>query len=722
MGLLSVFRKRVHETVGETPLPVVQEPAEPRIRYEYVPDTVDLGWFWSQSNNEFQMAKIAQADRATHAYVIGASGSGKTKFLEFLIRQDIATGAGVGVIDPHGDLTEDLKGFLACRAACSGDTAEAARRLVLIDPTDPLYTVTFNPLEPLPNCSVTEQVGELISAFRKIWASAWGVRMEDLLRNALIALGEAGLSLTDLSRFLTTRTFRTHVLESVSHPIAREYFTRFDSLTDKGQLTWIEPVMNKINALFSDERIRQIFAAPKSSFNVREIMDNGNILLIKLDKGKLKDSADLMGSLLLAKIQMAAFSRSDIPRAERVPFHLYIDEFQNFATESFAVVLSEARKYGLSLTMAHQTLAQIPAELRSIILGNTGLQVYFRINRSDAELLVKEAFEYSGYTVKTEHSGTPSFWSYKEEWEHHIKDLQTLPPRFCFAKHKIEGGIIPIQTVEIEPPWQEAGMTAAAFAGFMADVPFASAYLVARDTFAAPTLPLEDETESAPATAVQVTEVSTEPAPCVPQVVPLPRADEEPAAPPARTMQPVLPKKKQAASAPSLPGKGGSQHKYLQFFIKRMAEEKGFRATVEEQIPGGSESVDVGLERDGIKIACEISLTTNPVHECANIRKCLTAGYDKVILCAPEKKVLEAVKKLSTAKLAAADMGKVLFLSPEDVFTFLEQEAARGASREVRVKGYKVNVRYQAVDDAEKQTKREAVGQVIVQSLRRMKK
>ena len=172
-------------------------------------------------------------------------------------------------------------------------------------------------------------------------------------------------------------------------------------MTDRSQITWIEPVMNKINAFFSDERIRHIFSSAHSSFNLREAMDSKKILLINLDKGKLKDSADLLGSLLIAQIQIAAFSRSDIPQAKRNPFYLYIDEFQNFASESFSIVLSEARKYGLSLIMAHQTLAQIPEELRSLILGNAGIQAYFRLKRHDASILAKEAFEYSGLDRKS---------------------------------------------------------------------------------------------------------------------------------------------------------------------------------------------------------------------------------------------------------------------------------------------------------------------------------
>jgi hypothetical protein len=411
--------------------------------------TLKLGLCWSENKQEYQTARIAEADRLAHCYVIGATGTGKTKFLEYLVLQDIEKGNGFGVIDPHGDLVEEIKGYLVYRY---GERSSAiAERVVLIDPTDPNYTVTFNPLEKIPGVSPAEQANELINAFKKIWTDSWGVRMEDLMRNSLIALAEAGLTLVELPQLLARRSVRQNILSKVSHPVVQEYFQRFDNLTDRSQVTWIEPVTNKIDAFFSDERIRQMFSSEKSSFNLREIMDGEKFLLINLDKGKLKESADLLGSLLMAKIQMAAFSRSDLPLEKRIPFYLYIDEFQNFASDSFSVILSEARKYGLSLIIAHQTLGQISEGLRNLILANTGIQVYFRLNRHDASLLAKEAFEYSGNELKRVEGFRPSYWSLGEEWELYTSALQNLPPRSCYIKHKIEGGLIRIETVELKP-------------------------------------------------------------------------------------------------------------------------------------------------------------------------------------------------------------------------------------------------------------------------------
>jgi len=644
---------------------------------EEFPDTLDIGWYYSEKEDDFRMAKIAQKDRTSHLYVIGATGTGKTKFLEFLIQQDIEMGKGFGVIDPHGDLIEDVKGFLGYYY---GEDEEISRRVVLVDPTDPEFTVTFNPLEKLPGVSPAEQAGELLSCFRKIWSGSWGVRMEDLMRNSLIALAEAELPLTELPHLLTDGNFRMRVLDRVENPIARDYFRRFDSLTERGRVAWIEPVMNKMNALLADQRIAQIFSSPKSSFDLRNVMDEGKILLVKLDKGKLKDSADLLGSLIMAKVQMAAFSRSDVPQSRRRPFYLYIDEFQNFATESFLVVLSEARKYGLCLIMAHQTLSQIPSELREAILGNAGVQVYFRLNRHDAQILAKEAFEYSGYEVKAVSGLHPVFWTLGEEWERKTEELQNLPPRCCYVKHKLEGGMIPIFTAEVEPAWKVLGMEEDEYLEYLRNLPIGRDYLVPRKELLPPRYvpPLKEERP----------EVET-------------KVREEP--PPPRKV-------------PSEP-KLQRQHRYLQSLIKRMAEERGYRAVIEEPTPDGGR-VDVGLEGDGKRIACEISITSQSEQEISNIEKCLRAGYDLVILCSPERSSLERIKKAALERIGEG-RERVLFLLPEELFSYLEREEV--PSKEDRVKGYRVKVKYQPLGEEERKARREAIARVIVQALGRLK-
>jgi hypothetical protein len=471
MGILGrLFKKEKEEEVQ-----VEEEIEEP-----ITEDVLDLGWYSSEKKQELQMAKVRERDRAVHFYIVGASGCGKSKFLEFLIRQDVAKGNGFGVIDPHGDLIEDVKGYLALALP----KEEMEERVILIDPTDEKYTVAFNPLEKLEGVSSAEIAAELVEAFKKIWIDAWGARMEDLLRNTLIALIEAELTLDNLPRFLIDEDFRENVLEKVIHPIAKRYFQRFNALAPRIREEWMESTLNKVNAFLSDDRIREIFSYEKSSFNLREIMDHRKILLIKLDRGRLKENGDLLGSLLMTKIRMAAFSRSDIPKEKRVPFYLYIDEFQNFATEEFIDTLSEARKYGLVLIMAHQNLSQLPKNLQDSILTNCGIQCYFRVCRRDAEILAKEAFETTGLEVKSvklsrEYSDYDWF-TYPEEWERYIQELEQLPNRCFYAKHKIEGGVLPLMTADVPPAYEGFGIGKEEFEKLMGEIVFGRKYLLER--------------------------------------------------------------------------------------------------------------------------------------------------------------------------------------------------------------------------------------------------
>jgi hypothetical protein len=640
-------------------------------------------------------------------YVIGASGSGKTKFLEFPIQQDIKLGNGFGIIDPHGDLIEETKGFLACQYAETQDES-IFDRVVIVDPTDPKYTVAFNVLEILPGVAPVEQAQELIMVFKRIWADAWGARMEDLLRNSLIALGQAELTLVHLPQFLTQQAFRSQVMTKVSHQLTRLYFERFDSLSKANQLTWSDPVANKVNAFLADERISQMLAAPKSSFNLREVMDKKKILLIKLNKGRLQGAADLLGSLFMAKIQLAAFSRTDIPEAARVPFYLYIDEFQNFASESFSVVLSEARKYGLSLIMAHQTLQQIPRELRSVILGNAGIQVYFRMNREDAELLSKEAFIYDGYNVKTVQMSSSKmntkYWSLGEEWERNFSQLQNMPPRSCFVKHKIQGGMLPLETEDIDPAYEALGMKPEEYADYLAGLPFGKKYLIERSSLTQ--LPPAQPTR----VLIQEEQLTTAPGP---QEV-TPQLDEQQQA----FLEYVIANPETALTAvykalgvgvwkgnqlrddlkaqgfiaeietrlgrgsrrthffiPTFTafdllgkeppaGRGGTIHRHIQHLLEAGAAANGFVAKCEYDLgcAGNGGIVDVHLEKGDVRIAVEIAVASRPSREIAHIKNCLAVGYDRVFDVFADDKMRQKTQEALTGGFSEGERAKIQLL------------------------------------------------------------
>jgi len=376
------------------------------------------------------------------------------------------------VIDPHGDLIEDVKGWLYFAKDSLGRDLE--KDVVLIEPTNPDTTVIFNPLEQVKGVESYNQAKELVEAFQKIWEDSWGSRMEDILRTSLIALIESKMTLVELPKLLTDSMVRRKILEKVKDQNCLDRFEFYRSVNPNKWREWIESTLNKVNAFLSDARIRQMFSGVKSSFNLRELIDNKKIILVNLDRGRLKGSADLLGSLLLSKIQMAAFSRTDTLEGKRIPFYLYIDEFQNFATQNFIETLSQARKYELSLVLAHQNLSQLPPELRGSLLANCAIQACFRVSRDDAQIMAKELL-------------TP-LYTQPPGWEPNVQTLQDLPARQCFIKNKNEGGVVMVQTPEVPLPWKLAeeakgelgGTTEEAFQESVIQSRIGASYLVDR--------------------------------------------------------------------------------------------------------------------------------------------------------------------------------------------------------------------------------------------------
>jgi hypothetical protein len=328
---------------------------------------------------------ITRDERARHVYVLGASGAGKTKALESWIRQDLVEGRGVGVLDLHGDLTRSLLGFLAMSSAAG------SRTVYLLDPSARTAVPGFNPLEVPNGAESFGQMLELLGVFKKIWAEFWGPRMEEILRNSLLALMEERLTLLELQPFLTDREFRLRVVGKLQNAGVREFWlARFERLSRGAQAAYVEPVLNKAGAFTSDPYLRALLGQERSTINLRRIMDRGDVLLVNLAKGQLKENALLLGALLVAKLQLAALSRSLLPEGRRRSFHLFIDEFQNFATDTFGEILAEARKYGLSLTVAHQHLDQLPSDLRAALLGNVHTEIVFQVSLKDAKALAPE--------------------------------------------------------------------------------------------------------------------------------------------------------------------------------------------------------------------------------------------------------------------------------------------------------------------------------------------
>ena len=336
---------------------------------------------------------LSVSERLQHFYLLGASGSGKSTLLYYLIIQDILAGRGFCLIDPHGDLYHQILSYIA-GPYLKGKPPEArqqtANKLVLIDPACREWITGFNPLEAA-GVDPYAQSMDFVGFLKKIWADAhWGPRMEELIRNTLVTLSINRLTLLEVKKLLTDPLFRERLVANLPEGETKEYWLyRYNSLSDRMQATYREPILNRLSVFLSDPNIRLMVGMPESNIDFRKIME-GHWLLVNLSKGRLKSNAHLLGAFLIAKLQLCALSRVDVPQNKRTPFFVFVDEFQNFVGDDFETILSESRKYGLGLTLAHQNLDQIDRTLRSAILGNTLTQVYFRTSNQDATTLAAE--------------------------------------------------------------------------------------------------------------------------------------------------------------------------------------------------------------------------------------------------------------------------------------------------------------------------------------------
>ena len=324
-------------------------------------------------------------DRSRHVYIIGQTGSGKSGLLTLFALSDIYHNQGYCIIDPHGDLATDNLKFIP---------ESRIKDVVYFNPADTQYPMAFNPLEVYDPARKPNISSEVIGVLKRMFGESWGPRLEHILRYTLLALlDRPNTTLLDVSRMLTDKDFRKETLEYCQDVTVLQFWKQeFGSWGDKQVTESVAPILNKVGAFTANPIIRNIIGQPKSSFNIRQIMDEGKILVVNLSKGLIgEDNAAILGAFLVTKVQLAAMSRSDIENVDdRRPFYLYVDEFQNFATDSFAVILSEARKYGLNLTVANQYTSQMTDAVRDAVFGNVGTTISFRVSADDAPILSKQ--------------------------------------------------------------------------------------------------------------------------------------------------------------------------------------------------------------------------------------------------------------------------------------------------------------------------------------------
>lgn len=343
--------------------------------------------FFGETNyrNERKVFGIKRIDRRRHLYIVGKTGSGKSRLLELLLVSDIQNGHGCCLIDPHGDLADELLMFVP---------KERIDDVVYVNPTDRDFPIGFNPLEPVDSYEERQHLSRfLIAIFKKLFAENWNSRMEHLIRYITLALLETPDSnVLGIPRMLSDVNFRQRVIKQLQDPVVKSFWTNeFSASNEQFINAAAVPILNKVGQFISNPIIRNMVGQRKNMLDFDKFMNEGKIVIINLSKGKLgEDNAALLGSMFITKIQQAALARAKINEEQRRDFYFYVDEFQNFATDAFSSILSEARKYHLDLTIAHQYIAQLPDDVKATAFGNVGSIIVFPVGGDDAEYLAKE--------------------------------------------------------------------------------------------------------------------------------------------------------------------------------------------------------------------------------------------------------------------------------------------------------------------------------------------
>lgn len=353
---------------------------------------------------------IKRGDRRRHVYIVGKSGVGKSKLLELLVRQDIAYGHGLCFIDPHGDVIEALLDFIP---------EERMDDVVLIDPSDTAWPISFNPLQKVSQEMKHQMVQGLIEVMEKQFGANWTPRLEHVFRFTTLALLDyPEATMKGMVSMLTDRPYRQKVIEYITDDMVKRFFAvEFADWSEKFDTDAIIPLVNKLSQFLSMPMLRNIFAQKENKIDFEEITNNGKILLVNLSKGKLgEENSSFFGSMFITKLKQAAMARAEVPEERREDFYLYVDEFHNLVTASFINLFSEARKYGFNITVAHQYTAQLIPEISDTILGNVATIIVFRVGGDDAEKLEAEM--------------TPVFKA---------KDMINLGTREFYIKETIDG-------------------------------------------------------------------------------------------------------------------------------------------------------------------------------------------------------------------------------------------------------------------------------------------
>ncbi|MEP7108671.1 MAG: type IV secretion system DNA-binding domain-containing protein [Ferruginibacter sp.] len=624
-------------------------------------------------------ATLSAEQRLKHMHVIGATGTGKSTFLLNLITQDILQGKGVAVLDPHGDLIESILAYIP---------ESRMNDVVIIDPSDSDFPVGFNILTAHSEIEKDILSSDLVAAFKRL-STSWGDQMNSVLGNAILAFLEStqGGTLVELRRFLIEKSFRDTFLEKVSDPSIVYYWQKEYPILRSNS---IGPILTRLDTFLRPKVIRNMMAQNKS-LDFENLLDTKKIILIKLSQGLIgTENSYLLGTFVVSKIHQAAMARQGKAKEYRSDFFVYIDEFQNFITPSMSSILSGARKYHLGLILAHQDMQQLvkyDTELTSSVLANAATRICFRIGDTDAKKF-EDGFSY-----------------FK------ASDLQNLGigeaiMRIDKSENDFSLTTTPLPVSEIPADVKNTIITHS------------------RDVYGTP----KEIVEKALADSLQVfysppkkddTTKPIQPEKKEPQQ----EKQEQPSNLIVQAPAEVIQEIEEIDDLQNLDKrKNESHHRYLQTLIKKIAEDKGYTAGLEIQLPDGNGQVDVLLTKDDKTIAIEISNTTEPEWEMHNILKCIQANYDVIISVSGDPKQLEKIKKKCIAGIADFEKSTVHFFTPDILFVFLDDKVKEVKQQETVMKGYRINVTYDAVTKEEMDKKRASISQVVRNSLNKRKR
>lgn len=616
---------------------------------------------------------ISNEQRLKHTHIIGATGTGKSTLLQNMICQDIQNEEGIAVLDPHGDLIDALL-----------NTIPQSRMMdvIIIDPADSEFPISFNILKAHSDIEKEVLSSDLVAAFRKL-STSWGDQMNSVFANAILAFLESnkGGTLIDLRRFLIEKPFREDFLKSIPDPSIKYYWQKEYPLLKTNS---VGPILTRLDAFLRPRLIRNM-VAQQNGIDFDQILNQKKILLVKLSQGLIgAENSYLLGAFVVSKIHQAALARQS--KQERNNFFFYIDEFQHFITPSMSHILSGARKYHLGLILAHQDLQQLQktdGDLLNTLISNAGTRICFRLGDGDAKKLSDGFSFFDAPDLQNLSTGEAIVRIDRPEWDF---SLSTTAFKTSEEKYSLKQDIINYS----------------------------------RDLYSTPRQKVEELIKE----SMGEGEVLEEKERYKPQV---PKKEVQPIPEPKIL---TLNKEKAEATRPisekDISGivkrKEETQHRYLQTLIKKVAESKEYKATIEMPTPNGKGSIDVLIEGNKLNIACEVSVTTDSNWEIHNIEKCLSAGYDYIFVCCVDKKANEELNRKVQEKFDSEIQQKIFVTAPEGLFDFLDKKSQMPLESQTTLKGYRVKVGYDILSQEEQKRKRDSVAKIVLESIRKMKK